>query len=557
MPVRSIHALLLWSFVAVALVVATASAPAARANDADTPRVVGPAARTAGTPVPDGNDAGYPPEDSGYHDYHEMVAALDAAVAEHPGIVQKRSIGTSFRGRTIWMAKVSDNVGVDEDEPEVLFDALHHAREHLTPEMALSVLDLLTDGYGARDRITRLVDTREIFIIFMLNPDGLAYDLTGDPYRTWRKNRQPNGVGEPVGTDPNRNYGYRWGCCGGSSGDPGSENYRGAAPWSSPEVRALRDFVDGRVVAGRQQIRTHITFHTAGEEILWPYGYTYTDVPPDMTALDHQALRRMALRMAETNGYTAMQSSSLYVTDGDQIDWMYGKHRIFSYTFELYPGPGYGGARFYPPDEVIGRETSRNHEAVLYLIDQARCPYAILGKQASHCGPFFDDLEAARGWEVDATGSDTASGGRWRRGDPAATTWQLGGAASGRMALVTGAASGGCGTCGDVDDGTTSVRSAAIRIPAGGATAHFRGYLAHAADAEDDFLRLQVVHDGVETTILEVRGTSAARSPAWKVFHRDLSAWAGQTIRLRFVAADGGPENALEAAVDDVRVTRD
>ena len=117
------------------------------------------------------------------------------------------------------MAKVSDNVAEDEDEPEVLVDALHHAREHLTTEQALALLRWLTDDYGSDETVTRLVDSREICIIFALNPDGMRYDLTGDPYRAWRKNRQRDAAGDALFTDLNRNYGYRWGCCGGSSGN--------------------------------------------------------------------------------------------------------------------------------------------------------------------------------------------------------------------------------------------------------------------------------------------------------------------------------------------------
>ena len=335
--------------------------------------------------VPDGGAQAYPRKDSGYHDYTEMVRTIDRAVADHRAIVRKMSIGRSYRGRTIWMVKISDNVRADENEPEVLLDALHHAREHLTTEMALSMLDLLTDRYRRGSRIKRLVDSREIYIIPMVNPDGLVYDLGGDPYRHWRKNRQPNGRGRPMGTDLNRNYGYRWGCCGGSSGNPGSDTYRGPRAWSAPEVRAIRRFVNSRVVDGRQQIRTAISFHTAGEQILWPYGYTRRDVPSDMTRVDHRVLRAMGLDMAARNGYRPMQSSSLYVTDGDEIDWLYGRHRVFAYTFEMFPRSG-GGNRHYPPDEPIPRETRRNHAAVRYLIRQADCPYRVIGRAASHCG---------------------------------------------------------------------------------------------------------------------------------------------------------------------------
>ena len=99
----------------------------------------------------------------------------------------------------------------------------------------------------------------------------------------------------------------------------------------------MRDFVLSRVVNGVQQIKTHVTFHTDGELILWPYGYTKTDIPSDMTVDDHATFVAMAKAMAKTNGYTPEQSSDLYVTDGDEIDWLYGVEHIFSFTFELYP----------------------------------------------------------------------------------------------------------------------------------------------------------------------------------------------------------------------------
>ena len=180
----------------------------------------------------------FPDSMSGYHNWTELVDEIMQAQADHPDIVSVSSIGTSVEGRDIWTAKVSANVATDEAEPEVLIDALHHAREHLGTEQALAILRWLTDDYGADETVTRLVDTREIFIIFAVNPDGLGYDLTGSPFRAWRKNRQPNAGSTAVGTDLNRNYGYRWGCCAGSSGNPKSIFYRGPAAFSAPETRA-------------------------------------------------------------------------------------------------------------------------------------------------------------------------------------------------------------------------------------------------------------------------------------------------------------------------------
>src|SRR4029079_18959452 len=191
----------------------------------------------------------------------------------------------------------------------------------------------------------------------------------------------------------------------------------------APETRVVRDFVLSRVIGGIQQIKAHITLHTNGKLILWPYGHTRTDVPPDMTALDHQVFVTMGKAMAARNGDKPEQSSDLYITDGDQIDWMYGRQRIFSFTWELYPTetPTVWGDH-YPPDEQIAAAVSRNRTALLYLISEGGCPYGIVGLAKFNCGPFFDDMEIRRGWTVNPAGTDTASvSARFTWGDPHAS----------------------------------------------------------------------------------------------------------------------------------------
>jgi carboxypeptidase T len=326
----------------------------------------------------------FPPADSNYHNYAEMSDDISQVAGARPDIVSRFSIGQSYEGREMWAAKISDNVGVDEDEPEVLFLGLHHAQEHLTVEMTLYILHLLVDNYGSDAEITSLVNSREIYIIFNVNPDGGEYDVENGYYHSWRKNRQPNPGSPYIGTDLNRNYGYKWGCCGGSSSDPSSGTYRGSAAFSTPEIAHVRDFVNSRVVGGKQQIKTSITFHTYGELVLWPYGHTYTDVPSDMTQDDHDVLATMGQAMANTNGYTPQQSSDLYITDGAYEDWAYGVHKVFAYTFEMYSVGSNPG--FYPPDEVIPQQTSRNRQAVIYIMQQADCPYRTIGKEAQYCG---------------------------------------------------------------------------------------------------------------------------------------------------------------------------
>ncbi|MCA2200292.1 M14 family metallopeptidase [Streptomyces griseoincarnatus] len=326
----------------------------------------------------------FPSADSRYHNYAEMHAEIDQRIAAHPSIMSKRVIGKSYQGRDIVAVKVSDNVGTDEAEPEVLFTHHQHAREHLTVEMALYLLRELGAGYGSDARVTRMVQEREIWIVPDLNPDGGEYDIATGSYRSWRKNRQPNSGSSYVGTDLNRNWDHRWGCCGGSSGSKSSETYRGPAPESAPEVKVVADFVRSRVVGGVQQIKAGIDFHTYSELVLWPFGYTYSDTTTGMTADDHAAFKAVGQKMAASNGYTAQQSSDLYITDGSIDDYLWGTHKIFGYTFEMYPRSASGGG-FYPPDEVIERETSRNRDAVLQLLENADCMYRVIGKEGQYC----------------------------------------------------------------------------------------------------------------------------------------------------------------------------
>ena len=351
----------------------------------------------------------FPPADSNYHDYAEMVAELQQAEADHGAIFDLFSLGTSYEGREIWAGKISDNVGTDESEPEVLFTHHQHAREHLTVEMALYTLGILTNEYGTTQQITDLVNDREIWMVFDVNPDGGEYDIATGTYRSWRKNRQPNAGSSYIGTDLNRNWAYRWGCCGGSSGSTSSDTYRGPSAFSAPETNVIRNFVNSRVIGGKQQITVAIDFHTYSELILWPFGYTTTNVPADMVLDDWDTMVAMGNAMAATNGYVPQQSSDLYITDGTINDWLYGQHRILNYTFEMYPDTAAQGG-FYPPDEVIPAETSRNRASVLYILDQAACPYGVIGKTAQYCTATSTGFRSATSQAAVTSGSGDNNG---------------------------------------------------------------------------------------------------------------------------------------------------
>jgi carboxypeptidase T len=508
--------------------------------------------------------ADFPSADSTYHNYAEMSSEILSRVNANAGIAQRFSLGNSYEGRAIWAVKISDNVTTDEAEPEVLFTAGQHAREHLTIEMALYLLNELTSKYATDPRIANIVNSRETYIVFNMNPDGSEYDVATGSYRMWRKNRQPNSGSSAVGTDLNRNWSWQWGCCGGSSGTFSSETYRGATAFSAPETQRVRDFINSRVIGGAQQIKAHIDFHTYSELVLWPYGYTTANTAPGITADDQAMLSTLGRNMAATNNYTPEQASDLYIADGTIDDWAWGAHKIASYTFEMYPRTSSPG--FYPPDEVITRETTRNREAVLMLEETADCVYRVIGKQAQYCGTpgvtlFTDDFETNKGWTVNAQGTDTAATGAWQRGDPAATNSngakQLGTTTSGVNDLVTGASAGAAAGDFDIDGGTTSITSPQIALTGG---THYslmlNWYLAYGSNSSSaDFFRVQVL--GQSGTLVQRLGAAANLNGAWTSSTVSLDAFAGQTIRLVISAADASTASLVEAGVDDVRVIRE
>jgi hypothetical protein len=290
-----------------------------------------------------------------YHTYEEAKAEMDSAALAHPGIALVQSIGTSLEGRFIWAIKISDNVNVTENEPRVLYVGNHHAREIITVEIPLYIMHYLTDNYGTNPRVTNLVDNREIWIVPTANPDGREYQQNYNS--NWRKNRRNNGDGT-YGVDLNRNYGYMWGYDDeGSSPITSSETYRGTGPFSEPEIQAVRNLCNA------QNFATCISFHSYGNQMLYAWGYIPAVTP------DNDLFNALGDSMSAFNGYQqGPAATTIYITNGDSDDWMYGeqtsKAKCYSYTFEV-------GAQFLPPTSQILTLCQQNLEPSLLAADFA------------------------------------------------------------------------------------------------------------------------------------------------------------------------------------------
>ncbi len=305
----------------------------------------------------------------GYKTLDEINTYIDAVVDEHRNTVApKLNIGYTIEGRPIWAIKVSDNPTVDEDEPEILFHAAIHAREVITPEVCLAILDTLTDYYGIDPHITELVNTREIWFVIPVNPDGYYHNQVIEPNGggMWRKNRRNNGDGS-FGVDLNRNYGYMWGYDDdGSSPYPSDPTYRGTGPFSEPESQNMRDFI-----ASRQFVIT-MDYHSHGNLILWPWGYDYILCP------ENNLFAALGDSMATlTGGYAPSPITGLYLVNGSTVDWGYGEQMIKNknYAFTIEVG-GYSDG-FWPPLDRIEPLVAENMEPALFLIEMAGNVYQI------------------------------------------------------------------------------------------------------------------------------------------------------------------------------------
>lgn len=211
-----------------------------------------------------GGEDGTPP--AAYYTVAEIEAAIDAEVALHPTLAMKVNLSTlpggqlTHEGRPIYALKVSDNVGVDEDEPAIVIAAQHHARELNSPHMVIGAMQRVLAGYATDPQLQNAVDGHEIYFVPMVNPDGVEHCWTVDEF--WRKNRRNNGGS--FGVDLNRNYPFLWGQCG-TSTNATSQTYQGPSAGSEPETQCMRNLI----AILRPEV--YLDFHSYGQEVLRTY----------------------------------------------------------------------------------------------------------------------------------------------------------------------------------------------------------------------------------------------------------------------------------------------
>ena len=317
-----------------------------------------------------------------YHTLAEIESILQNIANDYPDITSLYSIGTTYENRDILCLEITDNPGIDEGEPGIVFTGLHHADEWPSVEICLYFGDQLTSQYGSNQSITNIVNNRRLWLIPCVNPDGYNYDIQDYPdSKSWRKNRRYFPEFGTHGVDLNRNYegslnGDMWGAWGSIvsspygtyiSHNPSNEHYVGPSPFSENETQAVaKIFLENDICAS-------LTWHTSGERVLWPWAYS-TDLTPDYSYIESigtQIAQRIT-KMSGSGTYIPVQECYFTGHTGELTDWVYG----YSHYIQGRPTLSYNieSCKIYvprPDESHLDQICAENFDGAFYLLQEA------------------------------------------------------------------------------------------------------------------------------------------------------------------------------------------
>src|SRR5215510_10105227 len=345
----------------------------------------------------------------GYKTVEEIYAFLDQKVAQFPNLVEKIDIGdswckmnpgscvlpTPWNGYDLWVLHIT-NRNIPGPKPVFWADGDIHAREIATPEVVMRLIDYLLNNYDTNADVHWLVDYHDIWLMPEVNPDGHHIVEAGgnSPYYYRKNGDNVGGEGcswpptafDHFGVDNNRNFPFKWGCCGGSSGFVCDQTYRGTSAGSDPEdmaiVNQIRTLVPDQRGPGETDpapitaTGVYQNIHTNAADNLFSWGWTTTQMPN--FAETNNIAAHMTAPNAGGNGYPyGSIIEELYTVDGGAIDWAYGELGMAAFSTELSGGdflpsyscidnPGCGSSLGIWPE---------NQGMLLYLAKIARTPY--------------------------------------------------------------------------------------------------------------------------------------------------------------------------------------
>uniref|UniRef100_UPI00398EEBF4 carboxypeptidase A1-like isoform X2 n=1 Tax=Pristiophorus japonicus TaxID=55135 RepID=UPI00398EEBF4 len=296
---------------------------------------------------------------AGYHTLEEIYAWMDTFVASNSGLVSKLQIGTTFENRPINVLKFSSG-GINR--PAIWINYGIHAREWISPATALWFANKLVSVYGRDATVTSLLNTMDLYLEIVTNPDGFHFTHTNN--RMWRKTRSKHAGTQCTGVDPNRNFDANFGGPG-ASGNSCASTYYGPYVNSEKEVKAIVDFVKNH-----GNFKVFIDVHSYSQLLLFPYGYTSTK-PRDyeeLLALSKKSITSLASMYGTKYKYGPI-ITTIYQSSGSSIDWAYDQGIKYAFCFELRDTGRYG---FILPANQIIPTAEETYLGLMDIFDHAR-----------------------------------------------------------------------------------------------------------------------------------------------------------------------------------------
>jgi len=259
--------------------------------------------------------------------------------------------------------------GDDGSKPAVLYSSTIHAREWIATEVNRRLLEWFIKGWREeKPDVVNILDSTELWFVLVQNPDG--YQYTFDVDRLWRKNLRDNdgvpGISSLDGVDGNRNFGEHWNYDDeGSSTITSSETYRGPAPFSEPETRAIRDLMN--VIHPKY----HISYHSFGQLLLYPFGFQVNTPSADDPIYVAWAGTD---KKPAVQGYNPGVGADLYTTNGEQTDYAAAVQGSLAITPELGEGNQENGFEFPDSEGEIQHEFLINKDFAVAAARSATDP---------------------------------------------------------------------------------------------------------------------------------------------------------------------------------------
>ena len=261
--------------------------------------------------------------------YEQMERDIAALKKQYPDLIQTQVIGKSVDGRNLYAVKLG------KGSKEIFLNGAHHAREHMTTNLLMHMLDEYAQSYEGNSsyhgyKTREILNKTSIWFVPMVNPDGVSlvqkgYTSAKNPtyvlmmnnfsynFSSWKANVR--------GVDLNRQYPADWARIKGDPGKPGPQNYKGPKALSEPEAKAVYDFTKAH------DFKTAVAYHSSGEILYWYF---------DQTGSVYNSHHSLAKQVGNITGYSLVKPVN-NPSGGGFTDWFVSETKKPGLTPEISP----------------------------------------------------------------------------------------------------------------------------------------------------------------------------------------------------------------------------